>query len=97
MRMMIAIGDVTERFLRLFGITKERVQAVTGKPCGCQKRQEAMNAWGYRVQQRIFHPMAWLINHWQFVRYNRFVMRVSEASMYFRTGFRVLLFGASRR
>jgi hypothetical protein len=91
--MMIALGDTTERFLRSFGITKERVQAVTGKPCGCKKRQEAMNIWGYRVQQRLFRPMAWFINRWQFVKYSRPVMRVSEACRYFRMGFCVLLFG----
>ena len=92
-RMMLAIGNITERLLRFFGITKERVQAVTGKPCGCKKRQEVMNVWGYRVQQRLFRPLAWLINHWQFVKYSRPVMRVSEACRYFRMGFRVLLTG----
>jgi len=90
---MLAIGDITERVLSFFGITKERVQAVTGKPCGCKKRQEAMNIWGDRFQQRMFAPVAWFINHWQFVKYSRPVMRVSEACRYFKMGFRVLFAG----
>lgn len=94
---MIALGDTTERFLKLFGITKERVQAVTGKPCGCKKRQEAMNVWGYRFQQRLHLPMAWLINRWQFVKYSQPAMRFTEAAGYFRIGFRVLLFGETHR
>jgi hypothetical protein len=94
---MLAIGDVTERFLSSLGITKERVQAVTGKPCGCNKRQESMNLWGYRAQQRLFSPIAWFINHWQYVKYSRPMMRVTEACRYFRMGVRVLLFGESRR
>lgn len=94
---MIALGDITERLLTSFGITKDRVQAVTGKPCGCKKRQESMNIWGYRVQQRLFRPMAWFINRWQFVKYSRTAMRVAEACRYFRMGFRVLLFGEAHR
>jgi hypothetical protein len=91
--MMIALGDTTERFLRSFGITKERVQAITRKPCGCKKRQEAMNLWGYRVQQRLFRPMAWFVNRWQFVKYSPAVMRIAESARYFRMGFRILFTG----
>lgn len=28
------------------GITKERVEAIVGGPCGCPERQEAMNEFG---------------------------------------------------
>ena len=91
--MMVALGDIAERILRLFGITKERVQAITGKPCGCKKRQETMNAWGYRVQQRMAVPLAWFINRWQFVECSRAVYRFREAFRYFAIGFRVLFTG----
>lgn len=57
----MGLGDFIEKVLSCAGITKERVQSVTGKPCGCQKRQKAMNAWGYRFQQGMFHPISWLI------------------------------------
>lgn len=91
--MMLAIGDIAERVFKFFGITKDRIKSLTGRDCGCQKRQEMMNSLGYRVQQKMFRPAAWLINHWQFVKYRGPVMRVSEACRYFRMGFRVLLTG----
>lgn len=94
---MFALGDIVEKVLRVFGITKDRVQAVTGKPCGCKKRQDAMNIWGYRFQQRMFAPVAWFINRWQFVKYSVPVMRVRKASRHFRVGFCVLLFGERYR
>jgi hypothetical protein len=40
---MVAAG------LSAIGITKERVEAVVGGPCGCPERQEALNALGRRV------------------------------------------------
>jgi hypothetical protein len=51
---MLALGDIIERCLRFFGITKERVSAVAGKDCGCQQRQAAMNQAGYFWQQALF-------------------------------------------
>ena len=53
---MLALGDITERCLRFFGITKERVSAVAGKDCGCAKRQAAMNQAGYRWQHAMMRP-----------------------------------------
>jgi hypothetical protein len=36
------------------GITKEQVQAWTRvKDCGCAKRQQWLNKWGYQQQDRI--------------------------------------------
>ena len=92
---MLALGDITERCLRFFGITKERVQAVTGKDdCGCAKRQVAMNQWGYRWQQWLalvfWLPAAYrveLLNHR--IRYGR----IGYAVMYLKMAWRVLIHG----
>lgn len=54
---MIAMGDITERALRLIGITKERVSAIAGRDCGCKKRQQAMNEAGYVWQGRLLVPI----------------------------------------
>lgn len=40
------LGDMVAAGLAAIGITKERVAAVTGKPCGCAKRQEKLNELG---------------------------------------------------
>lgn len=43
------LGDMVAAGLSAVGVTPERVSAVTGKPCGCKKRQEALNALGRRL------------------------------------------------
>jgi hypothetical protein len=93
---MIALGDITEKALTSVGITKDRVQAVTGKKdCGCQERQEAMNAWGYRWQGRLLAPYHYslyhigIARHW--LRYSRF----GYAYRHFKEGIRVLLTGGN--
>jgi hypothetical protein len=40
------LGDMIAAGLDAVGITKERVEAVVGGPCGCSERQAAMNAVG---------------------------------------------------
>lgn len=40
------LGDYVAAFLSAIGVTKERVEAVVGGPCGCPERQAAMNAAG---------------------------------------------------
>lgn len=91
---MIAFGDITERFLRFFGITKERVQAVTGKKdCGCAKRQAAINQWGYRWQYRLMLPYYWLREKWLYTVYGTVGVRLWMAGRYFRMAFRVLFYG----
>jgi hypothetical protein len=40
------LGDYVAAWLSAIGITKERVEAVVGGPCGCDGRQAAMNAAG---------------------------------------------------
>jgi len=47
------LGDYVSDVLRLFGITKERAQAVSSavgvKDCGCSQRQEALNELGRKI------------------------------------------------
>lgn len=40
------LGDMVASALAAVGITKELVSKAIGKPCGCKKRQEALNALG---------------------------------------------------
>jgi hypothetical protein len=50
----VAVGDLVETMLTAIGVTKERVQAWTlAKDCGCKKRQQWLNRWGYEQQARI--------------------------------------------
>ena len=91
---MLALGDITERLLRFFGITKERVQAVTKKKdCGCAKRQAAMNEWGYQWQYRLMLPFHWVREKWRHFLYGRFVRRFGVSSRYFALAFRALFYG----
>jgi hypothetical protein len=43
------LGDMVAAGLSAIGITKERVSAAIGKPCGCAKRQAALNALGRSI------------------------------------------------
>jgi hypothetical protein len=43
------LGDMVASALSAVGITKERVSKAIGKPCGCAKRQEALNDLGRRM------------------------------------------------
>lgn len=43
------LGDIVAAGLASIGITKERVAQVTGKPCGCAKRQAALNRLGEKL------------------------------------------------
>ena len=43
------LGDMVAAGLSAIGITKERVSKAIGKPCGCAKRQEALNALGRKI------------------------------------------------
>ena len=40
------LGDYVSIFLDAIGVTKKRVEAVVGGPCGCPERQAWMNAAG---------------------------------------------------
>jgi hypothetical protein len=46
------LGDNVAKALAAVGITPERVEAWTGKPCGCRERARKLNAlgaWARRV------------------------------------------------
>jgi len=43
------LGDMVAAGLASVGITKELVSRVLGKPCGCDKRQAALNKLGKRL------------------------------------------------
>ena len=97
---MIAIGDLTERALRLIGITKERVTAVAGRDCGCKKRQQAMNEAGYVWQGRLLTPIRWVLyyreelrSRWRRIRHARPWRRFSMAGYYLSMAVRVLIYG----
>jgi hypothetical protein len=40
------LGDMVAAGLDAIGITKDRVEAIVGGPCGCPQRQAALNAAG---------------------------------------------------
>jgi len=49
----LAIGDLAEKLLTNVGVTKERVKKLTRTGCGCEKRQQWLNEWGFRTQEQI--------------------------------------------
>lgn len=48
-RAKTGLGDYVAAGLAAVGITKELVSAVTGRPCGCAKRQAALNELGRKI------------------------------------------------
>ena len=44
-------GDYVAAFFARLGITKGYVSQLTGRDCGCQKRQEKLNTLGERVRK----------------------------------------------
>ena len=97
---MIAVGDITERALRLIGITKERVTAIAGRDCGCNKRQQAMNETGYVWQgwlivlfRKVLYYREELRNRWQSIRYSQLGQRLYMARRYLWMAGRVLFYG----
>ena len=91
---MIALGDITEKALTSVGITKDRVQAVTGKrDCGCRKRQKAMNALGYRWQNWFFSQFYYLLHRINVYKNSLAYSRFGFAYWHFKRGIRVLLTG----
>jgi hypothetical protein len=46
------VGDLIAAWLSVIGIKQERLQAVTGSPCGCLRRQSWLNEAGVAVQRR---------------------------------------------
>lgn len=85
---MLAFGDITARLLELLGVTKERVEAVTGSPCGCDARRNWMNRVGFAMQRLLFRMLDRVA-----IRRNTapFTARVKIAARHFRIGIRVLI------
>jgi hypothetical protein len=48
-RAKMGLGDMVKSTLSAVGITEERVSKAIGRPCGCSKRAEALNALGRRI------------------------------------------------
>ena len=89
----MALGDIVERVLRLFGITKERVQAATGtQDCGCQKRQAALNKAGYKIQGSLIRRWTRLKEIATFSDPER-ALRFRLARHYFGKAVSVLFYG----
>lgn len=42
----MGLGDMVKAGLSALGITEERVSKALGRPCGCGRRREALNALG---------------------------------------------------
>ena len=57
------LGDTIEKITTITGIKAvvDKVAAVTGQPCGCQKRKDALNrVFPYdkqNISKRIFNPL----------------------------------------
>ena len=49
----VALGDLAEKALTAVGVTKERIQRLTRRDCGCPARQRWLNRWGFQQQQRL--------------------------------------------
>ena len=43
------LGDMVKAGLSAVGITEERVSKAIGRPCGCSKRAEQLNAIGRKI------------------------------------------------
>ena len=90
---MLALGDIAERCLRFFGITKERVTAVAGKDCGCAKRQTAMNQAGYRWQNAMSRPYYRAKDSFRNAYYRLQSSRLRISARFAWMAVRVLLYG----
>lgn len=88
MRMWM-IGDHLESLLKFIGITKSRVEAVSGKPCGCDGRKRRLNSFGMKV-------FAFKINTIESIKSSECCYRLSVFRMHQAEAFRVLVFGDSR-
>lgn len=43
------LGDLVSFWLSVFGITKQRIEWITRKPCGCEERSAKLNTLGERL------------------------------------------------
>lgn len=52
----VAVGDYVAGVLNAVGVSKARVEnwlRLSPGTCGCEARQSALNAWGFRFQYKI--------------------------------------------
>lgn len=84
------IGNHVERLLKLIGITQSRVEAVTGKPCGCDGRKQRLNTIGMKL-------FAAKVNATEAVKSSEFCYRVLMCGIHIKEGWRVLIYGDSDR
>jgi hypothetical protein len=90
---MAKLGDFIAFLLEAAGITKARVSGLLGRDCGCVKRQESLNKWGYEVQLRIAGVLRTGRIVWQAIRHNGITGRIEVFLKLQRMAFRSLFFG----
>lgn len=59
------LGTMLHKAFEAVGITPARVEKVTGKPCGCNRRREALDRWTYKAirisrPSRVLEYLFWL-------------------------------------
>jgi len=87
---MLALGDMTQQILSRLGVTEQRVRAVTGaSDCGCQKRKEKMNEWGFELQGRLSLILFW----WRFSVCRPLWHRFKMSGRFFWMACRALVLG----
>jgi len=91
--LMIAIGDVVAAVLTACGVTKPRVQRVTGKECGCTKRQEALNRMGYAWQRSAIVALYRVLGRLEVLRMSPYGRRVCVAWYHLRQAAKALIYG----
>lgn len=89
MRMWM-IGNHVERLLESIGLTKARVEAITGKPCGCDGRKKSLNTLGMKL-------FVLKVNSFEVVKSSEFWYRFSMCGTHIKEGLRVLIYGDTGR
>jgi hypothetical protein len=58
----LRVGDWIEAVASLVGITPERVQRVTRRPCGCRERKQWLNERAAAVAERLERFLGWILD-----------------------------------
>lgn len=91
--LMLAIGDTVAAVLSACGLTKARVHQVTGKDCGCTKRQEALNRIGYAWQRSIVLAFYRTVGRLEMLRMSPYGRRLFVAAYHLRMAAKSLVYG----
>lgn len=95
---MFMLGDAVERLLRSVGMTKERVQAITGNAdCGCARRQEQANNFGLLIQRYAINILYRVLNAIAVLRHMFRKSRFGRASVYLKMAAFLLVTGREYR